>query len=206
MDICKLRGCFGCSNYEIQLKEKDSYILKLEVQNKELQDQIASLASDAIKQAKPNITTNNTKMTYINMLTPLPAQEHINQLIQEGFNRKYFVRGQIGLAEFINDSLVKDNENSMYYLICSDTARQVFRFRDRNGNVIKDPCMKQFTNMIVEPVKLKAEEHLQKIEDVDPLYIDRAREIAREFYKLNNDNTELSKVLSSLIPNQSMIN
>jgi hypothetical protein len=60
--------------------------------------------------------------------------------------------------------------------------------------------------MIVEPVKLKAEEHLQKIEDVDPLYIDRAREIAREFYKLNNDNTELSKVLSSLIPNQSMIN
>jgi hypothetical protein len=179
-------------------------ISKLERQNKELQDKLENLASKAIEQSKPS-TTIHKSTNYYNFLTPMPAREQLSQMIQDGFNRKYFVRGQIGLAEFINDSLVKDDENSMYYLVCSDTARQVFRFKDKYGNVIKDPCMKQFTNMIIEPVKLKTEEHLRKIEDMDPLYIDRAREIAREFYKLNNDNTELSKAMSSLIPNQTMM-
>jgi hypothetical protein len=194
------------------LREKESCNEKLERELhdykdhiKRLEDRLEKLASRAIENAKPNITNNtHNKNTYINMLTPLPTQEKLNELIQNGFERKYFVRGQIGLAEFINDSLVRDEEN-MYYLVCSDTARQVFRFKDQNGNVIKDPCMKQFTNMIAEPVKLKTEEHLRKIEDVDPLYIDRAREIAREFYKLHNDNTELSKAMSSLAPNQTMM-
>ena len=170
-------------------------------QVKDLQDQIASLASEAIRNAKPSVTN---RTTYINMLTPMPPQERINQIIQDGFSRNYFIRGQIGLAEFINDSLVQDEDN-MYYLVCSDTARQVFRFKDGLGNIIKDPCMKQFTNMIAEPVKLKTEEHLRTIENIDPLYIDRAREIAREFYKLNNDNSELSKAMSAIVPNQTMI-
>jgi hypothetical protein len=183
-------------------KEKVKLIEFLEKQNKELTEKLENLALHAIQNAKPNIT--NTKNTYINMLAPLPSTEKLNEMIQQGFSRNYFVRGQIGLAEFINDCLVKDDEN-MYYLICSDTSRQVFRFKDQHGNVIKDPCMKQFTNMIVEPVKLKTEEHLRKIEDIDPLYIDRAREIAREFFTLSNDNTELSKKLSALVPNQTMI-
>jgi hypothetical protein len=193
----------GHNECNLKIKMLEQQVKSLNVSNKELQDQLASLASEAIRSAKPNITKNTTT-TYINMLVPLPAREQLSQLIQNGFERKYFVRGQIGLAEFINDSLVQDNEN-MYYLVCSDTARQVFRFKDQFGNVIKDPCMKQFTNMIAEPVKLKTEEHLRKIEDVDPLYIDRAREIAREFYKLHNDNTELSKAMSALVPNQTMM-
>lgn len=184
-------------------KEALKRIAQLEEQLKHKDDTITSLASEAIRNAKPSVL-NKTNM-YINMLTPLPSQDRINQIIQNGFERKYFIRGQVGLAEFINDSLVKDDENSMYYLVCSDTSRQVFRFKDAHGNVIKDPCMKQFTNMIAEPVKLKTEEHLKTIEDIDSLYIDRAREIAREFYKLNNDNSELSKTMSSLIPNQSKI-
>jgi hypothetical protein len=188
---------------EQQLNISQKRVKELQMQIKEKDDKIMSLASEAIRSSKPTINKNTM---YINMLAPLPPREQLSQMILDGFDRKYFVRGQVGLAEFINDSLVKDDENSTYYLICSDTARQVFRFKDGNGNVIKDPCMKQFTNMIIEPVKLKTEEHLQTIEDIDPLYIDRAREIAREFYKLNNDNTELSKALSSLAPNQSIVN
>jgi hypothetical protein len=203
---CNRRDSFIIHTLYEKLNSKDLYIETLQQQLEERDKTIFSLASQAIENAKPNITNNtHNKNTYINMLTPLPTQEKLNELIQNGFERKYFVRGQIGLAEFINDCIVRDDKNSMYYLICSDTARQVFRFKDKCGNVIKDPCMKQFTNMIVEPVKLKTEEHLQKIEDVDPLYIDRAREIAREFYKLNKDNSELSKALSALIPNQTMI-
>ena len=187
------------STYERQAYEIREQITKdYETKIMRLEDKLENLASEAIRSAKPTTINRNT---YINMLVPLPTQERLNELIQTGFERKYFVRGQVGLAEFINESLVQDEEN-MYYLVCSDTARQVFRFKDQYGNVIKDPCMKQFTNMIAEPVKLKTEEHLQRIEDVDPLYIGRAREIAREFYKLNNDNTELSKAMSALAPNQ----
>lgn len=87
-------------------------------------------------------------------------------------------------------------------MICTDSSRQVFRFKDEFGNVIKDTHAKRLTKMIAEPVKLKVNEHLERIEDMDPLFIDRAKEIARDIYKLPFDNLEFCKVMSQIAPNQ----
>jgi hypothetical protein len=160
-----------------------------------LQDKLEKLASQAIEHAKP--TTNINKNNYINVLTPLPNQSEIGQIIRDNLTRQHIIRGQIGIAECVTEYIAKGDDGSVY-LVCTDPSRRVFRFKNEFGNVVKDPYLTQFTNMIAEPVEEKTTQILKEVADVDPLYIDRFRELAREVTMLKKDNTEFCRAMSSM--------
>ena len=49
------------------------------------------------------------------------------------YNDKYLLDGIKGVAQFVYDHIVKLEDGSIAYA-CFDTSRQVFKYKDQNGN------------------------------------------------------------------------
>ena len=141
-----------------ELKEKDKHIVKINTQNeqlekqeenykyqiKELQNKLDKIANKAID--KPTNTTNNTINNRFELHT-FPSQKEIDRKIESQFNDKYILDGMKGVAQFVFDHIVKLEDGSMAYA-CYDTSRHMFKYKDENGNEIKDPKAVKLRKMI----------------------------------------------------------
>ena len=184
------------STYEEKLQQqKEEYENKIE----RLQDRIQELASRAIDHSSTTINkTSNRTNNYVNMprfskLTP----EFVQQQVDEHYDQSYFVKGQKGVAQFAFNRLLKDDEGNLY-LECTDPSRQVYRFKDDDGNIARDIKAKKLTAIMVDPIKGKTYEILGQIEMDDPSYKDRASDIAYQIRMIERDNTDMCKELSVL--------
>lgn len=170
--------CIGKREHKIEdlLKEIEELKLmnkNLEKENMKLQLNIAELngelkssnkASECVyeiaKQPKNTNTitnngnntnnTNNTTKT-LNITSPLDFSniELIKEIINEKYNIEYFLDGQKGIAQFAVDNLLKD-ENGNYKYNCSDPSRNVFKYKNLQGEIIKDIEAKKLTNYLVD--------------------------------------------------------
>ena len=177
LDICDKKKDKEIENLKIEkdkeienLKiEKDKEIEKLKRENnneienlkREYKDQIKDLVSKLDKIAnkaidRPTIT-NNTVNNKIE-LQALPSQIEIDRKIESQFNDKYLWDGIKGVAQFVFDHIVKLEDGSMAYA-CFDTSRQIFKYKDENGNEIKDPKAIKLRRMI-KPGLLKQSQTL----------------------------------------------
>ena len=52
-----------------------------------------------------------------------------------------------GVVQFVYDHIVKLDDGSIAYA-CFDTSRQIFKYKDENGNEIKDPKANKLRKMI----------------------------------------------------------
>jgi hypothetical protein len=137
--------------------EKDKIIIKLntQIENfekqennykeqiKELQNKLERTLAKAIE--KPT-TTNNTVNNKIELHT-FPSQREIDRKIESQFNDKYLLDGMKGVVQFVYDHIVKLEDGSIAYA-CFDTSRQIFKYKDGNGNEIKDPKANKLRKMI----------------------------------------------------------
>ena len=123
-------------------------------QIKDLQNKLDKIANKAID--RPTIT-NNTVNNKIE-LQALPSQMEIDRKIESQFNDKYLWDGIKGVAQFVFDHIVKLEDGSMAYA-CFDTSRQIFKYKDENGNEIKDPKAIKLRRMI-KPGLLKQSQTL----------------------------------------------
>jgi hypothetical protein len=137
-------------DYKEQLKEKDILIMKLKLVNdiykdqiKDLQNKIDVIVNKAID--KPT-TTNNTINNKIE-LNSFPSQLEIDRKIESQFNDKYLWDGMKGVAQFVYDHIIKLEDGSVAYA-CFDTSRQMFKYKDQDGNDIKDPKAFKLRKMI----------------------------------------------------------
>ena len=127
---------FQLENYKEQFKKQEHQIT-------ELQNKLDKIANKAID--RPT-TTNNTVNNKIELYT-FPSQKEIDNKIESQFNDKYLWDGMKGVAQFVYDHIVKLEDGSMAYA-CFDTSRQIFKYKDENGNEIKDPKAVKLRKMI----------------------------------------------------------
>ena len=128
---------------EILRKEFKDKFLKQEEQIKDLQNKLDKIANKAID--RPTITNNTINNKF--ELNTFPSQSEIDQKIESQFNDKYLLDGIKGVAQFVYDHIVKLEDGSIAYA-CFDTSRQVFKYKDQNGNEIKDPKAVKLRRMI----------------------------------------------------------
>jgi hypothetical protein len=142
---------------DIELKDKDKIIIKVNTQNEyykeickkleyqveELQNKLDKIANKAID--KPT-TTNNTINNKIELHT-FPTQIEIDRKIESKFNDKYLWDGMKGVAQFVYDHIIKLEDGSIAYA-CFDNSRQMFKYKDQDGNDIKDPKASKLRKMI----------------------------------------------------------
>jgi hypothetical protein len=143
-------------------------------------------------------TTNNHNKILIN--TPVDLSQSTVQLaIQNGFSDEYLVQGQKGVARFAVDNILKDEQGKLIY-VCTDPARQIFQYKNKDGSIQKDVRATKLTKALLDG-ELKSTTHkiaCDKMKDGTDeefnLYTDQYYEIK----KLETDNSNFSKELTSL--------
>jgi hypothetical protein len=201
---------------EIKQKEDENHKLNLELLQKEKEiielrsvTQILKSDHDCIKdiakQAK-NITNNNTTNNKIlNIISPLNLNNtnKIKDIIDNNYKLDYIFSGQKGIAKFAFDHILKDDEGNLKY-VCTDSSRQIFKYKDELGEIRKDIEAKKLTNFLVEGgIKDKACDIMNEwwTEDTGITNIDKFELLADKAVSLktiDNDNTEFKKELATM--------
>ncbi len=105
-------------------------------------------------------TNNNNKYLY---LTPLSiTQEHIKKQLLTHFDKNHLADGQKGIAKFVNVYLLRD-ENGNATLALSDSSRNIFVLKNKDGQIVKDIEVINLTNLIYEPIREYSEDMLKII-------------------------------------------
>lgn len=150
---------------------------------------------------QPNTTTTTINNKLLNM-SPLDMNNNNNfkQTIEEHFTKDYMLDGQKGVAKFAYDKLLKDEEGKLKY-ICTDPARQIYKFKTIEGNIERDVKAKKLTNIIINDVMNKSNNitneniNNSKNREIFIIYTNNCQDIR----EMKTDNGEFRNELSSLI-------
>ena len=119
------------------------YKRHMEMQNKDLQDRMQSMAEKAID--KPSTVNQNTINQIINNLLPITT-EHLNNQAQY-LTIDHVKNGAVGYAKYALEHPLKDR------LVCTDTSRKKGKYKDSDGNIVSDPEMSSITKKLFLAIK-----------------------------------------------------
>jgi len=127
-----------------QLIEKDKIIANLEGKNT-IYKVISEDYKDVAKQPK---TINNNKFLAVSN-NFINHPEKVKKLIDSQLTTNYVACGQKGIAQFAYNNLLKDDEGNLNY-ICTDSSRNMFKFKNEEGSVVKDVKAVKLTSMLFD--------------------------------------------------------
>ena len=118
----------------------------------ELQKTIERMGTKAIE--KPTTTNNTTtnNNTKINLVPFDLTNEYVSNIITSKFNDVHVLEGVHGLAKFVKDKIITLDDGTLVYR-CFDTSRQIFKYQDKNGNLVKDPKALKLIELIQPALK-----------------------------------------------------
>ena len=205
---------------EKKIKELEKYEEKnkeLEEKNKELEKLVCKLEGsidiykeehsaliDIAKQPKNTTNTNNNNNKVLNIKTSFDFDDKTQlKNALSNYNLEYFLDGQKGIARFLADNILLDEENNYKYL-CTDLGRSVFKYRDTSGNIQKDYEAKKLSNYLVEGgIKEKAtyisEEWINQDSPLNKNKLEIALEKSNEVNSLDKNNQIFKKELASIV-------
>jgi hypothetical protein len=142
-------------NYKEQLeKQEENY----KEQIRDLQNKLDKIANKAID--RPTTVTNTTTNNNLNIMSSIDFNnlDRIKDLIEDKLNVNHVVDGQKGIAQFLVDSFLKDDEGNLKYK-CTDKSRNIFKFLNSDGEINKDVDASKLISHIVDGgIKVKSVE------------------------------------------------
>ena len=172
-------------NYKEQIK-------KLEEQNRELQHTIVKMGLKAIERPSNinNTTTNTTTNNTLNITSTIDFNDvdKVKNIIENKLDINYVIDGQKGIANFIKDNILRDDNGELIY-VCTDPSRGVFKFKDTTGELKKDIEAKKLTSYILEGGIKK-----------------KSAIIGNEWCKDNSGEFDIKKFTILMVPQQSIMN
>ena len=129
--------------YKEQLLQKDNQI-------KSLQDDLYKIANKAIDRPTTNNNVTNTTTNNLSITNYLDFDniDKIKDLFENQLNINHIVDGQKGLAQFLTNTLLRDSEGKLLY-VCTDPSRNVYKYKNADGEIKKDVEAKKLTDYIV---------------------------------------------------------
>jgi hypothetical protein len=146
---------------------QEEYKKQMEMQNKDLQDRMQSMAEKAI--AKPSSFNQ-----IINNLLPITT-EHLNDQVQY-LTIDHVKNGAIGYAKYALEHPLKDR------LVCTDTSRKKGKYKDSDGNIVSDPEMSSITKKLFLAIKDRNSE----------LITEYANDLKVKLDSFGSDNNEMT--------------
>ena len=192
------------AQFQSLLKDIEHYKERLkrqEEQIKELQETLERIANKAIERPTHATTTNN--LLNITSCIDFNDIDKIKDTIENKLNINHVVDGQKGLARFVKDNLLTDQNGKLSYL-CSDPSRHVFRYKDETGEIKKDVEAKKLTSYILEGgIRSKSADIGNEWCKDDDGDIDMTRfsimmEQQESIMKLRDDNNTFKRELASM--------
>ena len=192
---------------KLKEKEEENYLLKEQIA--ELKGQLIYCKGDHefIKEIAKQPKTNNTNTTNNNLnitsVLDFNNLDKIKDLIHDDLNIQYIIDGQKGIARFVTDKLLKDENGKLNY-ICTDQSRQVYKYKDNTGEIKKDVEAKKLTNYMIDGgIKKKTTDIAHNWYTEDDGNIDQNRfgimlNSQQSILNLDSDNSSFKKELSSI--------
>jgi len=182
---------------ESKIKKRESYYeeklekQKLEYEEKiqKLQNDIKDLATKAIEQPTTTNTTNN-----ILNLAPLDMEELMKKMelmITNNMTEEHVMNGQAGVAKLISSCFTTDDGKKL--ITCTDTARGVWKSKDKEGNIIKDYRANNLAK-VVKPLAISQVDKIIEIDDSKTKNTKRINYITNkieEYERKNEDDEDL---------------
>jgi hypothetical protein len=199
-----------------KLQEKNDYIAKLEtklaqqkseyeIKLEKFENAIIASVTQSKTPAKAASTTNNTtnlinvtNNNYLNL-----SQEHIKKVLSEKLNYNVVYAGQAGLAKFVFDYMLTDEDGNIIYR-CVDPSRQMFEFFDEKGEKVRDVKAEKLIQSLLkgDVIRLGLEEAAKGWNtDDNSLNLERTTVFGpkvSEYAELNRNNTVFRSKVSSL--------
>ena len=196
--IKKLTKDIDFLNFENQqLKKK---VERLEIEN-ELYKQDRNTITEIAKQPRQinnNTTQNNNKII---VTTPLDLSKgQLSSIIDDNLSEEHLTMGQKGIAHFAYNNFLKDEEGKLKY-VCTDPSRQIFQFKNKEGDLEKDVRASKLTKALCDAdIKQKSHQILSEYvmngeESITTEYIKHYQNIR----DMESDNSDFSKELTSLV-------
>ena len=186
----------------IKLNLKTEFLEKQERINKELQDKLERLATTAINRpTTTNTTTNNT--LNISSFIDFNDIDKVKNAIENKLDIKDVIDGQKGLARFVKNNLLTDENGNLNYK-CSDSSRCMFKYKDSSGEIKKDIEAKKLTDYILNggirsrSADIGNEWCKDEDGDINMTKFDIMLEQQQSIMKLRDDNTSFKKELASI--------
>jgi hypothetical protein len=178
-------------NYKEQLgKQEQNYkeaLEKQEDQIKDLQEKLDKIANKAVDRPTTIVSNKTTNNLNITSSLDLNNLEKIKNTIENKLNVNHVVDGQKGLAKFMVETILKDDDGNLLY-VCTDKSRNMFKFKNSDGEINKDPEAKKLISFMVDAgIKIKSVE------------------IAREWYE-EDGNIDLMKYGIMVSPQERIMN
>jgi hypothetical protein len=191
MNVCLIKKE---ENYKKQLEKQEDQI-------RELQDKLERLANKAIERPTTVVTTNNN----LNITTCLDFNDidKIRDIIENHLSINHVVDGQKGIAKFVKENLLIDDQGNLKYL-CTDSSRSMFRYKDINGEIKKDIEAKKLTDYILNGgIRTKSadignEWCKDEDGDINMTKFDIMLEQQQSIMKLRDDNNTFKKELVAI--------
>jgi len=137
-------------NKDEQIKNKDEQLKNKDEHIKELEDKLANIALAGVTKSTTtnNISNNNNKILNISALD-INDIEKIKNILDTKFDHNYIIEGQKGVAQFVVDHYLKDDDGKLKY-VCTDPSRQIFKYKDDLGDIQKDVKAKKLTKSLID--------------------------------------------------------
>jgi len=146
--------------YEKKIQELKDYIIKLETENNIYKKDHETI-SDIAKQPK---TTNTNNI--INNLSVYDHDEIKNRfcIALNNIKPSDFYDGQKSIGRYVAPCLKNDDGTKM--ISCTDHTRNIFVYKDKNGNINKDIKCKNLAELIEPIASAKANELIKEDYDI----------------------------------------
>jgi len=191
------------------IEKYEKTILELKLQNERLETELSiykdlteksrNTIDEIAKQPRVQQNTNNNQKILITSPMDL-SQEKMKDMIENSFNANYMIQGQKGVAKFAYDTMLKDEEGRLKY-ICTDPSRQIFQYKNGEGEIQKDVKAKKLTKALLDG-DLKSASHKiasDKMIDGDADDFLDYSTYYLDIRELEDDNSDFSKELSTLV-------
>jgi len=142
-----------------QIENYKEQISNYKEQLRDLQDKLDKIANKAIDRPT-TVVSNTTTNNNLNIVSSLDFNnlETIKNAIENRLNVNHVVDGQKGLAKFVVDSILKDEEGNLLYK-CTDSSRNIFKYKNSNGEINKDVEAKKLISFMVDAgIKIRSVE------------------------------------------------
>jgi hypothetical protein len=174
-----------------QLKEKDmqykSLITEKDKHIKDLEDRLERITNKLIEQPT-NVSYNNS--TNLNLAVFNVTPENTQQILKDKMKREHLYYGMGGFADFAKEHLLTLENGEMIYK-CFDVSRQIFKYVDNHGALIKDVKAKKLMSIIREPV-------IRRILEIINEYNIEYETLNKEIYDMQTDTSALRNKISKI--------
>jgi hypothetical protein len=170
------------------LIEKEKQLEKKDIHIKELEDRLERLANKAIEQ--PNNVSYNNNSTNLNLAMFNVTTESTKQILKDKMKREHLYYGMGGFADFAKEHLLTLENGEMIYK-CFDVSRQIFKYVDNHGVLIKDVKARKLMSIIREPV-------VRRILEIINEYNIEYETLNKEIYDMNTDTSALRNKISQI--------